>query len=206
MAKSTQAVYTGEFKRFVAFFKGEDYRYISHDKIVEYLAHLYDAGFSPSKVNQAINAIKFYKEKVMGQKRQTYFLKRPRNRKFLPTILPQQQMFDVVNSPRNLKHSTLLFTIYDNGLRISEIINLKLTDVITKTEFPHIIIRDSKYNNTRTLYISADCVERIKAYYKQFRPQVYLFEVAVCGEPISDTTLQHTACSMAPTFTSFHCF
>lgn len=189
MAQNTQKVYMGEFKKFVEHFKGEDYRYISHDRIVEYLARLYDAGFSPSKVNQAINAIKFYKEKVLGQKRQTYFLKRPRSKKFLPPILPQQQMFDVINSPRNLKHSTMLFTIYDNGLRISEIINLKLTDVITKTEFPHIIIRDSKYNNTRTLYISEDCVTRIRAYYRQFKPKVYLFEGVTPGQPISDTTI-----------------
>lgn len=189
MALNTQKVYVAEFKQFVEHFKGEDYRYISHDKIVEYLAGLYDAGYSPSKVNQAINAIKFYKEKVLGQKRQTYFLKRPRSKKFLPTILPQQQMFDVIDSPQNKKHSTLLFTIYDNGLRISEIINLKLTDVITKNGDPHIIIRDSKYNNTRTLYISEDCVERIKAYYRQFKPRVYLFEGAAPGEPISDTTI-----------------
>lgn len=89
MAENTQKVYLGEFKQFVEHFKGEDYRYISHDRIVEYLARLYDAGYSPSKVNQAINAIKFYKEKLLGQKRQTYFLKRPRSKKFLPTILPQ---------------------------------------------------------------------------------------------------------------------
>lgn len=189
MAQSTQQVYVAEFKQFVEYFKGDDYRYISHDKIVEYLARLYDSGYSPSKVNQAINAIKFYKEKVLGQKRQTYFLKRPRSKKFLPTILPQQQMFDVVNSPRNIKHSTLLFTIYDNGLRISELINLKLHDVITRTDNPHIIIRDSKYNNTRTLYISEECVTRLQNYYRQFKPQVYLFEGAVAGEPISDTTV-----------------
>lgn len=191
MAINTQKVYKAEFKQFIDYFKGHDYRYISHDKIAEYLARLYDTGYSPSKVNQAINAIKFYKEKVLGQKRQTYFIKRPRSKKFLPTILSQQQMFDVVNSPRNLKHSTLLFTIYDNGLRISEIINLKLADVITKTEFPHIIIRDSKYNNSRTLYISEECVTRLKAYYRQFKPLVYLFEGAVSGEPISDTTISN---------------
>lgn len=189
MAANTQKVYLSEFKKFVEYFTGEDYRYISRDKIVEYLSRLYDNGSSPSKINQAINAIKFYKEKILEQPRQTYFLKRPRTKKFLPVILPQQQMFDVVNSPRNLKHSTLLFTIYDNGLRKSEIINLKLTDVITKTEYPHIIIRDSKYNNTRTLYLSPDCVEKLRAYYRQYKPEVYLFEGANPAEPISDTTI-----------------
>ena len=189
MARSTQAVYLSEFKRFIKYFKGEDYRYISHDRIVEYLASLYDARYSPSKVNQAINAIKFYKEKVLGQKRQTYFLKRPHRKKFLPTILSQEHMFAVVDSPSNLKHRTLLFTIYDNGLRISELINLRLQDVITKTTDPHIIIRDSKYGSTRTLYLSEECVERIKAYYRLFRPQVYLFEGAMAREPISDTTI-----------------
>ena len=189
MAINTQKIYLCEFKKFVEHFKGEDYRYISHEKIVGYLATLYDAGFSPSKVNQAINAIKFYKEKVLGQKRQTYFIKRPRRNKFYPTILSQERMFAVVNSPRNLKHHTLLYMIYMNGLRRSEIINLKISDLITKTTDPYIIIREAKHGGSRLIYINADIVEKLKKYYRAFHPKTYVFEGAVAGEPISDTTI-----------------
>ena len=189
MATSTQSTYTAEFRAFLKFFKGKDYRYLPRDEIIAYLAVLYDAGYSPSKVNQAINAIKFYKEKVLGQRRQTYFLTRPRRRKFVPTILSQQQMFDVVNSPLNLKHRALLFTIYDNGLRKGELINLRLSDLRTKVDDPHIIIRDAKHHSARIIYLSDSCLELIRDYYKQFKPRVYLFEGSVAGHPISDTTI-----------------
>lgn len=189
LARSTQATYLSEFRKFAEFFKGEDYRYVSKEKIVGYLAHLYDLGCSPSKVNQAINAIKFYKERVLGQKRQTYFLKRPRRGKFMPCILSQEQMFAVVNSPDNLKHRTLLFVMYDNGLRKSELINLRLSDVRTLVEHPHIIVRDSKHHGSRTIYLSDECLERIRAYYRAFKPEVYLFEGAVAGAAISETTI-----------------
>lgn len=189
MAVSTQKTYMAEFKAFLRYFSGEDYRYISRDNIIKYLAHLYDMGYSASKVNQAINAIKFYKEKVLGQKRQTYFLKRPRRKKFLPNILSIDQMFDVINSPGNLKHHTILFVLYDNGLRKGELINLKLQDVRTKTDNPHIIIREAKYNSSRIIYLSDECLHKIKRYYRKYKPQTYLFEGAVRGECISGTTI-----------------
>lgn len=189
MARSTQSTYVVEFRAFLAHFKGEDYRYIPREKIIGYLAYLYDRGCSPSKVNQTINAIKFYREKILGQSRQTYFIQRPRNRKFMPTILSQQQMFDVVNSPGNLKHRALLFTIYDNGLRKGELINLKLSDVRTKVEDPHIIIREAKYNSSRVIYLSDECLSMIRSYYRKFKPDVYLFEGAEAAQPISETTV-----------------
>lgn len=189
MAKNTQAVYLGEFKAFVNYFKGEDYRYISRDKIIEYLARLYDAGYSPSKINQSINAIKFFKEKILGQKRTTYFLKRPRRQKFIPTIISPQQIKAVIGSPYNLKHQVLLFMIYDNGLRKGELINLKLSDLSTKCINPYFVVRGAKQGGDRLIYFSGECLARIKTYYKQFKPQTYLFEGQFTGKPISGTTI-----------------
>lgn len=189
LAKNTQTVYLSEFKAFVKYFAGEDYRYISRDSIIEYLARLYDQGYSASKVNQSINAIKFYKEKILGQKRTTYFLKRPRRQKFIPPILSPEQMAQVITTPKNLKHSTILYFIYDNGLRISEAQNLKLSNVRTRTQNPHIIILNTKHGGDRVLYLSAQCLEKLQIYYHKFKPQTYLFEGAEANKPISKTTI-----------------
>jgi site-specific recombinase XerD len=189
MAKSTQETYFSEFKAIREYFKGEDMRYISRDRIIEYLARLYDMGYSPSKVNQAINAYKFYREQILGKKRDTYYLKRPYQAKFNPTILSQEQMFAVVNSPKNLKHRTLLQTMYSNGLRRGELINLQLMDVRTKVEKPHIIIRNAKHNTSRHLYIDEDFVETLQTYYRLYKPKTYLFEGAEASSTISATTV-----------------
>lgn len=189
LAKNTQAVYLGEFKAFLKYFKGEDYRYISRDKIIEYLARLYDAGYSSSKINQAINAIKFYKEKILGQKRTTYFLKRPRRQKFIPTIISPSQMQAVLNTPKNLKHRTLLYMVYDNGLRKGELINLRLSDLNTKCINPYFVVRGAKQGSDRLIYFSDECLAKLKAYYKKFKPKTYLFEGQFSGKPISGTTI-----------------
>lgn len=191
LAKNTQLVYLSEFKAFVKYFDGEDYRYISRDKIIEYLARLYDCGYSSSKINQAINAIKFYKEKILGQKRTTYFLKRPRMQKFIPNIISPEQMKLVIETPTNLKHRTLLFMIYDNGLRRGELINLKLSDLNTKCLNPYFVVRNAKQGGDRVIYFSDECLKRLKIYYKQFKPKQYLFEGQYTGRPISETTISN---------------
>lgn len=189
LAESTRYTYLSEFKAFRAFYPEEDMRSISRDKIIAYLARLYDLGYSDSKVNQAINAIKFYKEKVLQQKRSTYFLKRPRRKKFIPPILSQLKMFEIIDSIKNLKHRTLIYTIYMNGLRRSELTGLKLEDVRSKVEDPHLIIRMSKHGSSRLLYIDQDFTDMLRSYYLKFKPKVYLFEGATPGEPISETSI-----------------
>lgn len=189
LAESTQQTYFSEFKAIKEYFASEDLRYLSRDRIIEYLARLYDMGYSASKVNQSINAFKFYREKMLGKKRQTYFLKRPYQPKFNPPILSQEQMFAVVNSPNNLKHRTILNTIYLNGLRRGELINLQLMDIRSKAEKPHIIIRKAKHNNTRHLYIENDFMDMLQTYYRVYKPKSYLFEGQNKGMPISETTI-----------------
>jgi integrase/recombinase XerD len=191
LAVSTQKTYTSEFTAFLIYFRGEDYRYISKDRIIEYLARLYDLGYSPSKVNQAINAIKFYKEKVLHQQRQTYFLMRPKRKKFMPNILPQEVMFKALNAPRNLKHTALLHFIYDNGLRISECRNMLLANLSTHGKTPYITVRETKHDGGRVIGLSENTLILLKRYYAVYKPQEYLFEGSAKGQQISKTTIRN---------------
>lgn len=84
---------------------------------------------STSYQNQAINAIKFYFERVMGGQRKTYFIDRPKKEKTLPVVLSEEEVVSIIKSISNLKHKAILMTIYSSGLRISECINLKLKDI-----------------------------------------------------------------------------
>lgn len=189
LAESTRNTYLSEFKAFRAFYPKEDLRSISRDKIIVYLARLYDQGYSDSKVNQAINAIKFYKERVLQQKRSTYFIKRPRRKKFIPPILSEKKMFEIISSIKNPKHRTLIYTIYMNGLRRSELVGLKLQDVRSKAEYPHLVIRMSKHGSSRLLYIDQEFTATLRSYYLKYRPKLYFFEGATPGKPISETSI-----------------
>ncbi len=176
LAESTKTAYTNEFKAYQRFFRGEDLRYISRDDIIRYISYLYDLGYSGSKVNQAINAIKFWKEKCLGQKRETYFIKRPWREKFVPLIISYDKMISLIDNTRNLKHRAILHTIYHNGLRISELLNLTLMDVRTRCDNPQLIIRNSKHNRTRIIMLTPDNVELLQLYYRKYKPKNWLFE------------------------------
>lgn len=78
-----------------------------------------------------------------------------------------------------------------NGLRKGELINLKLSDVRTKEEDPHIIIREAKYDSSRVIYLSDECLYMIREYYRKFKPCIYLFEGSEVGKPISETTISN---------------
>jgi site-specific recombinase XerD len=180
LAPSTQKTYFSEFKKYCEFFKIEeeniDVRYISRDEIIRYLAYIYDCGYSPSKVNQTINAIKFYKEQVLGQKRSTYFLKRPKHQKFIPTIQTPELMYNICMNTANLKHRAILFLFYDTGIRRGELLKLTLMDVRSKAENPHLIIKEAKHNSCRIVNMSEECVNLLNLYYSKYHPKHYLFE------------------------------
>ncbi|MCH7658757.1 MAG: tyrosine-type recombinase/integrase [Bacteroidetes bacterium] len=99
----------------------------------DYLLELiHKESMSPSKQNQYINAIKFYYEKVLGRERQYYKIERPRKESILPDVLHKEEIASMIRLTKNPKHKSLIVIIYSCGLRRSEAINLKLTDIDSK--------------------------------------------------------------------------
>lgn len=121
MAESTRKSYLSAFKSFLAYFDGEDYRYISKQSILDYLESLFDIAASKPYINMQINAIKFYYEKVLNQPRKTYYLQRPFKDRKLPVVLSIEEIHMILEKFGNFKHRTLIETIYTHGLRVSEL-------------------------------------------------------------------------------------
>lgn len=65
----------------------------------------------------------------MGGQRKIYTIDRPRKEKFLPEVLSEEEIVQILNATENLKHKAVLMTIYSAGLRISELVNLRLKDI-----------------------------------------------------------------------------
>jgi integrase/recombinase XerD len=84
---------------------------------------------STSYQNQSINAIKFYYERVLGGKRKIYLIERPRKEQYLPEVLSEEEVAAILKTITNIKHKALIMTIYSGGLRISELLNLKVKDI-----------------------------------------------------------------------------
>nr|WP_319265348.1 tyrosine-type recombinase/integrase [uncultured Draconibacterium sp.] len=173
LAESTRKQYFSAFKKFLAYFDGEDYRYISRESILDYLESLFDVAASKPYINMQINAIKFYYEKVLNQPRKTYYLQRPFKDRKLPVVLSIVEIHLILNKIKNLKHRTIIETIYTHGLRVSELPALTLTDIDSKRNV--LTIKNSKQNKDRNIPLNQTCLMHLRQYYRKYKPKFLLF-------------------------------
>jgi integrase/recombinase XerD len=147
----------------------------SPEQINQYHQALQQRGQSFTFINQSINAIKFYYSKVLNRLEISLNeVDRPAKAHKLPKVLSQQEVAAILRAPANLKHRCLLQLLYSGGLRISEVINLKLSDVQSHRNL--LLIRGGKGRKDRTTLLSGRLLEELRSYYLQYKPKVWLFE------------------------------
>jgi len=180
--------YTFMFKEFINYYPDKELGDITEEEIVGYLQYLVtERKISTSYQNQAINAIKFYYERVLGGRRRVYLIERPREEKFLPEVLSQEEVTALLNAIDNLKHKAVLMTIYSGGLRISELINLKIKDIDSNRM--QIRIEQGKGKKDRYTLLGQKTLEVLRSYVKQYQPREWLFEGVNYG-PFSETSIK----------------
>jgi site-specific recombinase XerD len=128
---------------------------------------------SISQQNQIISAIKFLYEKVLNKKYNKIDFTRPRNEKHLPQIIEQNKLKHVISKIENLKHKTIISLAYSVGLRVSEVINLKIEDIDSKRMI--IYINNAKGRKDRIVPLSQNILELLRIYFKEYKPLKYLF-------------------------------
>jgi integrase/recombinase XerD len=137
--------------------------------------YLYNFKYSSiSQQNQIINGLKlFYKCILNKSEIHLNKIERPRKEKHLPQIIDNLYLIAQINNIQNLKHKAILSLAYSVGLRVSEVINLKITDIDSKRMI--ISIRQAKGRKDRILPLSQNILNLLRDYYKQFKPKEYLF-------------------------------
>ena len=184
---STVRTYLTCLKNFFAYFKNHNTETLSKEELLNYLEYLVQKGYSKSAQNQHINAIKFYYEKYLEKEKQYYFIDRPIKDKKLPVVMSKEEVQQLLNQVHNLKHKTILILIYSCGLRISELINLKIKDIDSKRML--IQIRNSKGNKDRQVQLTNQILVLIKKYYKSYFPKEFLFN-GMHGGKYSSASIQ----------------
>ena len=98
--------------------------------------------------------------------------------KKLPRYLTKEEVKRLLQSTTYLKHKAILSTIYSAGLRVSEVINLRISDIMSKEM--KIRVRNGKRNKERYTLLSQKNLELLRVYwkkfgYKNYDPDDYLF-------------------------------
>lgn len=175
LSARTIKVYQSNLRSFFSYFENANYSELTKDQIEGYLFMLVNKyKISEQQQNSIINAIKSYYEHTLGKSREYYHITRPKKSQDLPNVLSKEEVRAIINAPQNLKHKAILYTIYSAGLRVGELIRLRVCDVHSHDGY--LFIKDSKGKKDRHTILSEKLLHLLREYYKAYRPSYWLFE------------------------------
>jgi len=181
MSQSTINSYENMLTVFFSKFMEFDPKQITKDQIEGFIYKLIkENNISESYQNLMINAIKAYYEHVLGIPGEFYDIKRPKKSVSIPNVLSENEVFNIIQNPNNLKHRAILWTIYSAGLRISELINLRIADIHSKDGY--IYIKGAKGKKDRKTVLSEQLIQLLREYYIKYKPSYWLFEGQTGGK------------------------
>jgi integrase/recombinase XerD len=179
-SESTIRNYSSALKEIVHYYKERQLADLTKDDIERFLLYITEQRrVSTSYHNVSICAIKFYFEKVL-EKDITIKIERPRREKRLPEVLSEEEVLLLLRSVENIKHRCILMTIYSGGLRLSEVVALKVSDIDSKRM--KIFIKGAKGNKDRYTLLSRELLKWLREYYKIEKPVKWLFEGITGGQ------------------------
>nr|WP_315156440.1 site-specific integrase [uncultured Flavobacterium sp.] len=188
-SSSTIKTYSEALKSFLVFYREKPIAEITNEDVVVYNNdYILKNNLSSSYQNQIVNAIKLFFTTIRGTKIEIDKIHRPKRAKVLPNVLSKEEIKMILNAHSNIKHKTMLSLIYSCGLRRSELINLKITDIASNRNI--VIIRQSKGKKDRIAPLSPKILEMLRLYYSVYKPKIWLFEGQNGNEQYSDHSLQ----------------
>lgn len=186
---NTVATYCEALKSFLTYFNTKSVKEITNDDVILFNTDfILKNNFSSSYQNQIVNSIKLFFKTVEEKTIEIDKIHRPKREKTLPNVLSKEEVKQILNAHHNIKHKSMLSLIYSCGLRRSELINLKLTDIDSKRNI--INIKQAKGKKDRIVPLSAKILEMLRVYYSEYKPKYWLFEGLKKGNNYSEQSLQ----------------
>jgi integrase/recombinase XerD len=147
---------------------------LTAEEIRTYLVHLIQQRrASPSLYNQVRCALKFFYQVTLGQDWVLDRIVCQKSGKRLPVVLSRPEVAQFFGAIRQLKHRALLMTVYATGLRVSEVVAVRVTDIDSK----RMVIRvcQGKGNKDRYVMLSPKLLAILREYWQAWRPTDWLF-------------------------------
>lgn len=164
----------------------------SPDKLVKeqvqsYLLELSEKRkLSWSSCNIAASAIRFLYGQVLERDEMRVWIPPRKVKSMLPQILSVEEVEVIVTAPGNPKHRALLMTTYGGGLRVGEVVKLKIHDIDSQRML--IRVEQGKGNKDRYTVLSEKLLGELREYWKIQRPPLWLFPGQDPGCPMSRYT------------------
>jgi len=162
---------------------------LGSEEVIDYIEYLTDVRkVSVSYRNQAISALKFLYMRVLRRPLIVKELPRPKKERKFPMVLSKVEVKKLLDSVRNRKHKVIMMLAYSAGLRVSEVVKLRLEDIDAERMLIH--VRGSKGRKDRYTLLSSVALKALRDYYRFYRPKKWLFPGKRKDRHISARTVQ----------------
>ena len=172
---ATLKTYRNEFGTYLNYLKEIPAENSTVEDIRNYILFcINELKLSEATIHSRMNAIKFYYEQVLKRERFLMAIPRPKKPLKLPKVIAPSDIKKLFESTANLKHNTMLKLCYGLGLRVSEIVNLKITDIDSASM--QVFIERAKGKKDRYVNLPESILPQLRSYFIEYKPQLYLFE------------------------------
>ncbi|MEE8143006.1 MAG: site-specific integrase [Planctomycetota bacterium] len=185
---STQECYLGRMKTFVRYFMRPPDQLTLED-IHTYQLHLTrERKVSWAVFNQAVAALRFFYGVTLEQDWEIRRIPYQKTGRKLPVVLSQGEVQALLQTLKNLKHRALLMTVYAAGLRVSEVVHLRVRDIDSGRQM--LRIDQGKERQDRYVMLSEKLLVVLRQYWRSLRPWPWLFPGQIPGRPLTPSSAQ----------------
>jgi integrase/recombinase XerD len=178
---NTIKTYKTEFIVFLTTIKNHDASLFTNQRLNDYLHYcIYKLRLSENQLHSRINALKFYYEKVLGIDKIELKIIRPKKQKQLPRVMSIEDVQKLLAQVKNNKHYFMLALTYGTGMRVSEIVNLRIIDIDTNRKT--VFIRKAKGKKDRVVGFPKSLLQFYELYKLEYKPTDYVFEGQYGGQ------------------------
>lgn len=188
-SENTIKCYAVEFCHLLQLLKHFPVKDLSPERLRSYIYYcIKTLKHSENAIHSKLNAVKYYFEQVLHREQFFMDIPRPKKPSLLPKALSTKEIKKMLQTIHNLKHQMIFKLCYGMGLRVSEIVNLKIAHI--DSERMQVLVASGKGKKDRYVVLPESILDDLRSYYKAYQPQIYLFEGQHGGQ-YSIRSVQH---------------
>ena len=188
-SKSTIQTYTFFIADFINFHTKKALEELTNRDVELFIEKVFvERNYSISSQRQFISALKLFIVFQPQTKISSLVLERPKKSRKLPNVISQEEVLNIIKVTQNLKHRAIIALIYSCGLRISELVNLKLNDF--HIDRKQLIIKNGKGRKDRYVSLADSFLPLLSNYYHSYNPKTYFVEGQKGGKYTADSVRQ----------------
>ena len=163
---------------------------LDKEQIRAYLVHLtVEKKLSPNTMTGQISGLRFFYNETLGWDETKLFIPPRKKSSPLPEVFSPSEVLRVIDGARGLKQRVLLMTAYSAGLRVGELVSLKITDIDAARMT--IGVKQGKGGKDRYAILSQNLLTELRQYWKRYRPALWIFPNRAKNGPLSRNEAWH---------------